>query len=57
MTCIRRLIFSSNADEIVRYFTPMYMNITRMYDDLRTATSHGKLRDVLKIEEKLKLLR
>jgi hypothetical protein len=35
----------------------MRVKISALYDDLQTATCHGNLREVLKIEEKLKLLR
>jgi hypothetical protein len=35
----------------------MKIKIAALYDDLQTATCHGNIRDVLKIEEKLKLLR
>jgi len=51
------LIFSSNPEDILRYFAPMKIKIATLYDNLQTATSHGHLREILKIEEKLKLLR
>ena len=35
----------------------MRMKIAGLYDDLTSATSNGNLRQVLKIEEKLSLLR
>jgi hypothetical protein len=35
----------------------MKTKISALYDDLQTATYHGNIKDVLKIEEKLKLLR
>jgi hypothetical protein len=35
----------------------MKIKIAALYDDLQTATCHGNIREVLKIEEKLKLLR
>ncbi|CAF1331847.1 unnamed protein product [Adineta steineri] len=47
----------SNPDDILRFFAPMKIKIASLYDDLQTATRHGNLREVLKIEEKLKLLR
>jgi len=34
----------------------MKIKIANLYDDLQTATCHGNIREVLKIEEKLKLL-
>ena len=50
------LNFSSNPEDILRYFAPMKLKIATLYDQLHTATSNGNLREVLKIEEKLKLL-
>lgn len=41
----------------MRFFAPMRVKISTLYDNLQTATSNGNLREVLKIEEKLKLLR
>jgi hypothetical protein len=35
----------------------MKSKIATLYDNLQNATSQGNLREVLKIEEKLKLLR
>jgi hypothetical protein len=35
----------------------MKIKISTLYDNLQTALSNGNIRDVLKIEEKLKLLR
>ena len=42
---------------MLRFFARMKMKISNLYDDLQLATSHGKLPEVIKIEEKLKLLR
>jgi hypothetical protein len=47
----------SNPEDILRYFAPMKIKISTLYDNLQTALSNGNIRDVLKIEEKLKLLR
>ena len=47
----------SNPAEILQYFSPMKMKVGRLYDELQRATALGKVREVLKIEEKLKLLR
>jgi hypothetical protein len=47
----------SNPEDILRYFAPMKLKIATLYDNLHTATCHGNIREVLKIEEKLKLLR
>jgi hypothetical protein len=47
----------SDPADILRFFAPMKIKISALYDDLQTATCHGNLREVLKIEEKLKLLR
>ncbi|CAF1262893.1 unnamed protein product [Rotaria sordida] len=47
----------SNPDDILRFFGPMKTKISNLYDQLQTATCNGNLREVLKIEEKLKLLR
>ncbi|CAF2408026.1 unnamed protein product [Rotaria sp. Silwood2] len=46
----------SNPEDILRYFAPMKLKIAALYDNLQLATSNGDLRDVLKIEEKIKLL-
>ena len=48
---------SSNPDDILRFFGPMKIKIANLYDQLQTATCNGNIREVLKIEEKLKLLR
>jgi hypothetical protein len=47
---------SSNPEDILRYFSPMKNKIATLYDNLQNATSQGNLREVIKIEEKLKLL-
>ncbi|CAF1161817.1 unnamed protein product [Adineta ricciae] len=47
----------SDPADILRFFAPMKAKIANLYDDLQAATCHGNLREVLKIEEKLKLLR
>lgn len=47
----------TNPDDILRYFKPMKQKITNLYIDLQTATANGKIREVLKIQEKLKLLK
>lgn len=47
----------SDPADILRFFAPMKVKIAALYDDLQTATCNGNLREVLKIEEKLKLLR
>ncbi|CAF1334234.1 unnamed protein product [Rotaria sp. Silwood1] len=47
----------SNPDDILRFFGPMRVKIATLYDQLQTATCNGNIREVLKIEEKLKLLR
>jgi hypothetical protein len=47
----------SDPTDILQFFAPMRKKIGALYDDLQTATCHGNLREVLKIEEKLKLLR
>ncbi|UJR33059.1 hypothetical protein I4U23_020518 [Adineta vaga] len=47
----------TNPEDILHYFTPMKLKIATLYDNLHTATCLGNIRDVLKIEEKLKLLR
>ena len=49
--------FSSNPEEILRYFAPMKLKIATLYDNLLAATSSGNLREVLKIQEKLKLIK
>jgi len=46
----------SDPADVLRFFAPMKIKISALYDDLQTATCHGNLREVLKIEEKLKLL-
>jgi len=46
----------SNPEDILRYFAPMKLKIANLYDNLQTAISNGNLREVIKIEEKLKLL-
>lgn len=46
----------SDPADTLRFFAPMKNKISGLYDDLQTATAHGNLREVLKIEEKLKLL-
>ncbi|CAF0746169.1 unnamed protein product [Rotaria sp. Silwood1] len=46
----------SNPEDILRYFAPMKLKIAALYDNLQLATSNGDLREVLKIEEKIKLL-
>ena len=51
------LFIRSNPDEIMRYFAPMKKKIATLYDNLRKATSSGNIREVLKLEEKIKLLR
>jgi hypothetical protein len=51
------LFLRSDPADVLRFFAPMRVKISALYDDLQTATCHGNLRDVLKIEEKLKLLR
>ncbi|UJR14109.1 hypothetical protein I4U23_001105 [Adineta vaga] len=47
----------SDPADVLRFFAPMKVKIAALYNDLQIATCHGNLRDVLKIEEKLKLLR
>ncbi|CAF4742761.1 unnamed protein product, partial [Rotaria sp. Silwood2] len=47
----------SNPDDIIRFFGPMTVKVGNLYDQLQTATCNGNIREVLKIEEKLKLLR
>ncbi|CAF0766785.1 unnamed protein product [Adineta steineri] len=47
----------SNPEDILRYFAPMKLKIATLYDNLHTLTCQGNLREVLKIEEKLKILR
>ncbi|CAF4884813.1 unnamed protein product, partial [Rotaria magnacalcarata] len=47
----------SNPEEIVRFFAPMKVKIEALHGQLQTATCNGNIREVLKIEEKLKLLR
>ncbi len=51
------IYYRSDPDDVLRFFAPMRVKISGLYDDLQTATCHGNLREVLKIEEKLKLLR
>ncbi|CAF1311770.1 unnamed protein product [Rotaria sordida] len=46
----------SNPEDILRFFAPMKLKIAALYDNLQSATSNGDLREVLKIEEKIKLL-
>lgn len=56
--CMMTSFFSrSDPADIVRFFAPMRTKISSLYDDLQTATCNGNLRQVLKIEEKLKLLK
>ncbi|CAM4859019.1 unnamed protein product [Rotaria socialis] len=47
----------SNPEDILRFFAPMKVKIEALYDQLQMATCNGNIREVLKIEEKLKLLR
>ncbi|CAM2715589.1 unnamed protein product [Rotaria socialis] len=47
----------SNSEDILRYFTPMRLKIATLYDNLQLAISNGNMREVLRIEEKIKLLR
>ncbi|CAF4347461.1 unnamed protein product, partial [Rotaria magnacalcarata] len=47
----------SNPEEILRYFAPMRLKIATLYDNLQLATSNGNMRELLRIEEKIKLLR
>lgn len=46
----------TNPEDILRYFAPMKLKVATLYENLHTATCLGNIRDVLKIEEKLKLL-
>jgi len=45
-----------NSDELLRLYAPMKEKIGQLYDELQLATRNGQIRDVIKIEEKLKLL-
>ena len=47
----------TNPEDVLRYFAPMKAKVAAMYDSLQAAICHGQIREVLKIEEKLKLLR
>jgi len=47
----------TNPDDVLRHFKPMKQKIANLYIDLQTATANGKIREVLKIQEKLKLLK
>ena len=46
----------TSPEDILRYFAPMKLKVATLYENLHTATCLGNIRDVLKIEEKLKLL-
>ncbi|CAF1028510.1 unnamed protein product, partial [Didymodactylos carnosus] len=47
----------SNPEDIIRFFASMKLKIADLYDHLETATFNGRIKDVLKTEEKIKLLK
>ncbi|CAF0728964.1 unnamed protein product [Didymodactylos carnosus] len=47
----------TNPDDILRFFALMKSKVANLYDHLETATFNGQIKDVLRMEEKIKLMK